>query len=272
MLLPPSEKAKIASPIHAAEQYPIVSAPFGTAVPSMPKSMEFVSIRPGSFLMGCSVGDNECYSDEKPAHQVTITRSFEIGKFPVTQGQYEELMGTNPSYFPGPTNPVEGVNWDDAQKFCEKFNARKDGFLYRLPTEAEWEYAARAGNAAPRYGELDQIAWHHGNSDGTTHPIGLQRPNAWGLFDTLGNVWEWVQDRYAADYYGRSPLRDPAGAATGDYRIARGGSWRGIARGPSRVSSRYILKCTVRSIVVGFRVARQIREAVSPESSAFERV
>ena len=219
--------------------------------------MEFVSIRPGSFLMGASPGDPEAYTDEKPAHAVTITRGFEIGKFPVTQAQYEGLLGNNPSYFQGATHPVEGVSWEDAQKFCEKLNARKDGYIYRLPTEAEWEYAARAGNSSSRYGELDQIAWHHGNSEATTHPIGLKRPNAWGLYDTLGNVWEWVQDRYALDFYARSPEKDPAGATVGDYRIARGGSWRGIARGPSRVSSRYILKASVRSIVVGFRLARE---------------
>jgi formylglycine-generating enzyme required for sulfatase activity len=207
--------------------------------------------------MGCSPGDTECYSDEKPAHPVTITRPFEIAKFPVTQAQYEQAMGINPGYFPGSTHPVEGVNWDDAQKFCEKLNARMDGHIYRLATEAEWEYAARAGNSTCRYGELNEIAWHHGNSEGTTHPIGQKRPNAWGLYDTLGNVWEWVQDRYALDYYARSPERDPAGATSGEYRIARGGSWRGIARGPSRVSSRYILKSSVRSIVVGFRVARE---------------
>jgi formylglycine-generating enzyme required for sulfatase activity len=234
-----------------------VSAPF-TTVPSKAKSIEFIAIRPGTFLMGCSPGDPDAYSDEKPAHQVSITKSFDIGKFPVTQAQYEAVTGVNPSYFPGPTHPVEGVNWDEVQKFCEKLNALHDGYAYRLPNEAEWEYAARAGCTSCRYGELDDVAWHHGNSDGSTHPIGLKRPNAWGLYDTLGNVWEWVQDRYAPDYYSRSPERDPSGAATGDYRIARGGSWRGIARGPSRVSSRYILKSTVRSIVVGFRIARQL--------------
>jgi formylglycine-generating enzyme required for sulfatase activity len=234
-----------------------VSAPSNSPVASEPKSMEFVSIRPGTFLMGCSPGDPEAYSDEKPPHQVNITRAFEIGKFPVTQAQYEALMGSNPSYFPGATHPVEGVSWEDTQKFCEKLNTLHDGYNYRLPTEAEWEYAARGGCTSARYGELNDVAWHHGNSEGTTHPIGLKHPNAWGLYDTLGNVWEWVQDRYTPDYYSRSPESDPTGAAAGDYRIARGGSWRGIARGPSRVSSRYILKCTVRSIVVGFRVVRQ---------------
>ena len=233
-----------------------MSAPLSSIVQEKPRALEFVLIRPGNFMMGCSPHDSECYSEEKPAHPVEISRSFEIGKFQVTQSQYEAVMGTNPSYFSGPNHPVDGVSWDDAQKFCDKLNARKDGYHYRLPTEAEWEYAARAGNPSPRYGALNEVAWYHDNSEGTTHPVGMKKPNAFGLYDTLGNVWEWVQDRYGLDYYSHSPARDPQGPSTGEYRVARGGSWRGVVRGLARVSSRYVLRAGVRSIVVGFRCAR----------------
>lgn len=234
-----------------------MSAPSSPVFHHIHKKMEFVAIGPGKFMMGCSPEDTAAYSEEKPSHLVEITRPFEIGRYQVTQAQYESVVGGNPSYFPGANLPVEGVNWNDAQEFCAKLTARKDGYIYRLPTEAEWEYAARGGDASPRYGSLDLIAWYHDNSQGSTHAVGLKKPNAFGLYDTLGNVWEWVQDVYAEDYYSHSPQQDPAGPAAGDYRVARGGSWRGIARGPARVSSRYVLRAGVRSIVVGFRCARE---------------
>ena len=219
--------------------------------------MEFVKIPAGSFMMGCSAGDAECHHEEKPSHRDVISRSFELGKYQVTQADYEAVMGTNLSFHKGPNLPVEGVSWDDAQKFCAALNAKGDGYRYRLPTEAEWEYAARAGDASCRYGPLVQVAWFHDNSDGKTHPVGTKEPNAFGLYDTLGNVWEWVGDWYAADYYKHSPQSDPKGPDSGEFRVSRGGSWRGIVRGPSRVSSRYALKPSVRSIVVGFRCARE---------------
>lgn len=219
--------------------------------------MDFVHISPGEFMMGCSSEDTECYAEEKPAHRVVLTRAFEIGKYQVTQAEYEVVSGTNFSYFAGPNLPVEGVSWDDTQKFCKLMDQKKDGYHYRLPTEAEWEYAARGGNEASRYGPLDEVAWHRGNADGKTHPVGEKRPNAFGLYDTLGNVWEWVEDWYGLAYYSHSPDTDPKGAATGEFRIARGGSWRGVARGPARVSSRYIIRQSVRSIVVGFRCVRE---------------
>ena len=218
--------------------------------------MEFVKIQPGSLMMGCSPGDTECYAEEKPTHHVVITRPFEIGKYQVTQAQYQAVMGVNPSYFPGPEMPVEGVNWEDARRFCELLTEKKDGHRYRLPTEAEWEYAARGGDASPRYGLLDDVAWFRDNSGGTTHPVGQKKANAFGLHDTLGNVWEWVSDWYGLDYYSHSPESDPTGPPTGEYRVTRGGSWRGVARGLARVSSRYILRPSVRSIVVGFRCVR----------------
>ena len=219
--------------------------------------MDFVRIPPGNFMMGCSAGDSECYPEEKPSHRVVITRGFEIGRCQVTQAEYEAVMGFNYSYFTAPTLPVEGVSWDDIQKFCDLLNGKKDGYRYRLPTEAEWEYAARAGDTSPRYGPLEVVAWYRDNAEGKTHPVGERRPNAFGLYDTLGNVWEWVHDWYGLDYYSHSPESDPQGPASGEFRVARGGSWRGVARGLARVSSRYILKPSVRSIVVGFRCARE---------------
>ncbi|HEY6309008.1 MAG TPA: formylglycine-generating enzyme family protein [Candidatus Angelobacter sp.] len=219
--------------------------------------MDFAKVPAGSFMMGCSPGDAECYSEEKPAHRVTITKPFEIGKYQVTQAQYDVVAGGNASYFQGPNLPVEGVSWEDVRKFCEALNTKNDGYHYRLPTEAEWEYAARAGNSSPHYGPLQEVAWFRDNAGGTTHPVGEKRPNAFGLYDTLGNVWEWVQDWYGLDYYSHSPESDPTGPASGEFRVARGGSWRGVARGLARVSSRYILKPSVRSIVVGFRCARE---------------
>jgi len=220
--------------------------------------MQFVSIRAGIFMMGCSAGDGECHADEKPAHRVSITRPFEMGKYQVTQAQYEAVASANPSYSKGPNLPVEGVSWDDAQKFCEALNGKGDGYHYRLPTEAEWEYAARAGDSSCRYGPLDEVAWSRDNSGGKTHPVGEKKPNAFGLYDMLGNVWEWVQDWYSITFYSDSPESDPKGPFTGEYRVSRGGSWRGVVRGHARVSSRYMLKPNVRSIVVGFRCVREV--------------
>lgn len=219
--------------------------------------MRFVLIPAGSFVMGCSPGDTECYPEEKPAHRVTITRPFEIGKYQVTQADYQAVMQKNPSGFQGPNLPVESVSWEDAHHFCEALNRKKDGYHYRLPTEAEWEYAARGGTESARYGTLDQVAWYRDNSDGSTHPVGGKMPNALGLYDTLGNVWEWVQDWYSADYYGKSPESDPPGPISGEFRVLRGGSWRGVARGLARVSSRYILRPNAHSNVLGFRCARE---------------
>jgi formylglycine-generating enzyme required for sulfatase activity len=218
--------------------------------------MYFVKISAGSFMMGCSAGDHECQADEKPAHRVSITRPFEIGKYQVTQAEYEAVTTVNPSYSKGLNLPVEGVSWGDAQKFCEALNRKGDGYHYRLPTEAEWEYAARAGDSSCRYGPLEEVAWSRDNSGGKTHPVGEKKPNAFGLYDVLGNVWEWVEDWYSITYYRESPERDPNGPVTGEYRLARGGSWRGVVRGHARVSSRYMLKPASRSIVVGFRCVR----------------
>ncbi len=149
----------------------------------------YVLIVRGSYQMGCSPNDTKCSEYEKPAHLVTITRDFWIGQTPVTQAAYEKVMGTNPSHFRGDQLPVESVTWSEAKTYCERVEMR-------LPTEAEWEYAARGGNPAALYDPLDRIAWYKANSGGRTHRVGQKQANAYGLYDVLGNVDEWVADFY----------------------------------------------------------------------------
>jgi len=183
--------------------------------------LKYVWIPPGTFTMGCSPGDTECSGDEKPAHEVTITEGFWMGQTDVTQEAYQRVTGKSPSNFKGAKLPVETISWNEAQSYCGVVGMR-------LPTEAEWEYAARAGSTGARYGDLDRVAWHSANSGGKTHEVGQKEPNAFGLYDMLGNVWQWVADWYA-EYTGGSQ-RDPAGPSTGQSRALRGGSWVGNPR------------------------------------------
>ena len=185
-------------------------------------SDQFSQIPTGTFQMGSTAGN----SDETPVHTVTIS-SFNMQKTEVTQGQWREVMGTNPSSYStcGDTCPVETVSWDDIQTFLTTLNARTPGVTYRLPTEAEWEYAARAGTTGETYGALDSIAWYHLNSGGTTHAAAGKQANAWGLYDMIGNVWEWVNDWYGP--YTSASATNPSGPATGSIRVLRGGSWDG---------------------------------------------
>jgi formylglycine-generating enzyme required for sulfatase activity len=192
-------------------------------------AIEFVKIAPGEFIMGCSTGDDACDADEKPAHRVQITKAFEMGKYEVTQAQWQAVMGSNPSTNKGDDRPVETVSKNDANDFLGRLNARNDGYRYRLPTEAEWEYAARAGGRQTSSQSLDDIAWYAANSGDESHPVGQKKPNAWGLYDMLGNVREWVADLYGRDYYNSSPLADPTGAEPGQGG-GRGGGGRGAAQ------------------------------------------
>jgi formylglycine-generating enzyme required for sulfatase activity len=168
---------------------------------------------------------------EKPAHAVTLTQPFYMGKYDVTQEQYQQVVGTNPSNFKGKDNPVEQVSWDEAQTFCKKLTEQTKQTA-RLPTEAEWEYSCRAGTTTTYYSgdseaDLARVAWYSENSEETTYSVGQKEPNAFGLYDMHGNVWQWCQDRYADDYYGKSVAENPQGPAQGTDRVMRGGSWFG---------------------------------------------
>jgi formylglycine-generating enzyme required for sulfatase activity len=196
--------------------------------------MELVLIRLGSFLMGDASGAN----DAKPVHKVTITRPFYLGKYEVTQEQWQAVMGKTPSWFKGPQNPVDSVGWEDCKLFLERLNEKcgAQGATFSLPTEAQWEYACRAGSTASFcYGDdeakLAEYAWFHENAEEKTHPVGQKKPNAWGLYDVHGNLFEWCADWYGNDYYKSSPASDPAGPASGAMHLDRGGCWQSLAAG-----------------------------------------
>jgi formylglycine-generating enzyme required for sulfatase activity len=197
--------------------------------------IKMVSVQGGNFSMGCGVWTSDCYDDEKPVHEVRVG-DFRIGKYEVTQGQWRAVMGNNPSFFSscGDNCPVERVSWDEVQTFLGKLQA-KSGKGYRLPTEAEWEYACRSGGKAEKYcggSDVERLAWYAGNSGNQTHAVGTKAANGLGLCDMSGNVREWCSDRYGA--YGSSPQKDPTGSSSGSYRVIRGGSWGG---GPADVRS-----------------------------------
>jgi formylglycine-generating enzyme required for sulfatase activity len=177
----------------------------------------YVWIPPGVFQMGCSPDDSECSEQEKPAHSVTITKGFWIGKTPVTQAAYQKVVGSNPSHFHGDQLPVEQVSWEDAQRYCEAVKMR-------LPTEAEWEYAARGGSPNARYAPLDSIGWYNRNSGRSSRDVAQKQSSDYGLYDMLGNVWEWVADWYGT--YDAASSIDPKGPpSSAEGRVLRGGSW-----------------------------------------------
>ncbi|MGD0088882.1 MAG: bifunctional serine/threonine-protein kinase/formylglycine-generating enzyme family protein [Planctomycetota bacterium] len=208
----------------------------------------------GKFLMGSP----ETEKDRLPAetqHEVTISQPFYMGKYEVTQEQYEAVMGNNPSELKGPKNPVEAVSWEDGQEFCKKLSA-KTGMTIQLPTEAQWEYACRAGtktrfHSGDEEGDLDSVGWYSGNADKKAHPVGEKKSNAWGLYDIHGNVWEWCADWYGE--YQAGAATDPTGPATGNLRVLRGGSWRSGPRN-CRAAFRNWSRPDQRHVSVGFRV------------------
>jgi formylglycine-generating enzyme required for sulfatase activity len=224
--------------------------------------------------MGCSPNDNACKPEEKPAHKVRITKTLEMGRYEVTQAQWKAVMGAtaNGSVFVGDNHPVESVTRAETIEFANRLTARNDGYRYRLPTEAEWEYAARAGTTGATYGPLDDIAWYGKNSNDETHPVGGKKPNAWGLYDMLGNVREWTADTFAAPYYAESPVDDPPGAQANYGERGQPGYAGGagvalpVIRGGAfpnppevvRVSERYhYFGPTLRVSDVGFRLVRE---------------
>jgi formylglycine-generating enzyme required for sulfatase activity len=217
---------------------------------------DMVLVEGGTFTMGYTVEQgSDYYDDEKPAHRVTLS-GFYISKYEVTQAQWREVMGSNPSYFKNCDNcPVEQVSWNEVQEFIRKLN-QMTGKNYRLPTEAEWEYAARGGNKSRGYkysgsNNIDQVAWHNGNSGRKTHPIGQKQPNELGLFDMSGNVWEWCSDWSGA--YGSASQTNPKGPTSGSSRVNRGGSWFNFSQ-LCRVSLRSSRAPGNRDSFLGFRV------------------
>jgi len=265
---------------------------------------EMAYVEGGMFVMGCDPKQELfCHDEEKPAHQVTLTKDFYIGKYEVTQKQWREIMGTDlrrqRDMFDGSLSirgegddfPMYYVNWYDAVEFCNKLSeltgykpaysidktvkkADKNGVEYnewivklipeangyRLPTEAEWEYAARGGNKSNGYqysgsNNIRDIAWYDGNSEDGAHPVGTKKANELGIYDMTGNVDEWVSDRYGFLYYANSPLHDPNGPVEGGSRVIRGGSWY-IHASNARVSIRYGYGPGIRSFNIGFRLAR----------------
>jgi formylglycine-generating enzyme required for sulfatase activity len=217
-----------------------------------------VFLLPGSFVMGSPKDEADRGLDEVQ-HQVTLTRPFALAQTPCTQAQWELVMGGNPSTFKGSDRPVEQVSWNEAVQYCQKLTAKQraegilpDGWEWRLPTEAEWEYAARAGTTSPRYGKLDAIGWHGGNSGRETHPVKQRAANAWDLHDMIGNVLEWCSDWHGD--YSTGSVTDPTGPSSGSLRVNRGGSWYDDAR-DARSANRGRYVPGFRNFLLGFRPA-----------------
>ena len=196
-------------------------------------TIDMVKVEAGIFMMGATSKKLNPYNDEKPVHQVTLTNDYYMGKYEVTQALWQSVMGSNPSYFKGDNLPVEKVSWDDCQEFISKLNSIT-GRKFRLPTEAEWEYAARGGKKSRDYqysgsSKVSNVAWYRDNGKQKTHPVGTKRSNELGLYDMTGNVWEWCQDWYGS--YVTSSQTNPTGANSGSYRVRRGGGWFNVAWG-----------------------------------------
>jgi formylglycine-generating enzyme required for sulfatase activity len=218
--------------------------------------MKMVFVKGGCYKMGNSY--NEGDPGEKPVHEVCVD-DFYIGTYEVTQRQWKKIMGSNPSHFTscGDDCPIEKVNWSDVQEFISKIN-RQGNNGYRLPTEAEWEYAARSGGKSERYpggNDVLSVAWFLSNSENVTHPVGTKQPNGLGLYDMAGNVWEWTNDWFSSDYYSKSPRNNPKGPDSGERRVARGGCLTGWT-GNVRVAKRTSYKPDSRYDSIGFRLVK----------------
>ena len=218
--------------------------------------IEMVKVEGGTFMMGATSEMKNPYDDEKPVHQVTLTNDYYMGKYEVTQALWQVVMGKNPSYFKGDNLPVNYVRWKDCQRFISKLNSMT-GRKFRLPTEAEWEYAARGGKKSRGYqysgsSNISDVAWYDGNSGDKTHPVGTKQANELGIYDMTGNVLEWCQDWYGS-YYSSSQT-NPTGATSGSRHVNRGGSWAKNVR-RSSPSCRYGAIYVDRDLDLGFRLA-----------------
>lgn len=236
-------------------------------------SIQMVYVAGGTFEMGATPEQGtDAYADETPVHTVTLG-DYYIGRYEVTQAQWVAVMGrdvvqqrdakdtTLKLHGIGADYPAYYISWEEAKRFCEKLS-ELSGKTYRLPTEAEWEYAARGGRHkdGTKYSggdDIAEVAWVARNSEGTTHPVGQKKPNGLGLYDMSGNVWEWCSDKYCADYYSESPAENPEGPDYGSFRVKRGGSWRYLANS-GRVSRRYSNFPDTKRDVVGLRVVCEL--------------
>ncbi|MBI4041386.1 MAG: SUMF1/EgtB/PvdO family nonheme iron enzyme [Deltaproteobacteria bacterium] len=229
--------------------------------------VEFKPIAPGTFQMGSPEGEGD--DNEHPQHEVTISQGFQLQKTEFTNRMLYQLMGDHPNSEQNktflqtvkekPNHPAVYISWNDAQEVAKALNALNDGFIYRLPYEAEWEYAARAGTKTSYYsedGDINKIGWHNGNSEGHLHEVGTREANVWGLFDMSGNVWEWCQDGWDEKYYENSPSQDPTGPSQGEYRVVRGGCWGNSAQYLRSASRGYNYWDHFRSDGLGFRLLR----------------
>ena len=224
--------------------------------------MEFVLIPAGEFNMGSPSDEEDREKYESPLHTVKIENAYYLGKYEVTQKQWVEVMGSNPSYHKGDDLPVEKVSWYDAREFIKKLNEMEETDKYRLPSEAEWEYAARAGTTT-RYSfgdsesRLGEYAWYYGNSGSKTHPVGQKKTNSWGLYDMHGNVWEWVQDKWHDGYEGAPADGSAWEIGASSSRAIRGGSWNYLAL-YCRSASRSDYDLYNRRSGLGFRLLQEL--------------
>jgi sulfatase modifying factor 1 len=219
-------------------------------------TVELVSVQGGCFQMGDTAGDG--MADERPVHKVCL-KDFSMGKYEVTQAQWREVMGNGPANFAGDRNPVEQVSWHDVQQFIARLS-QQAGIAYRLPTEAEWEYAARGGAKQEKWAgtsdekQLPELAWFERNAMEKSHEVGGKKPNALGIHDMTGNVAEWCQDSYADAYYGMKSSDNPVGPPAGSHRVVRGGSW--VDDGwSSRAARRGARLSETKTSYLGFRLA-----------------
>ena len=221
--------------------------------------IEMVKVEGGTFMMGATSEMKNPNSNEKPVHQVTLTNDYYMGKYEVTQALWQAVMGSNPSEYKGDNLPVETVSWNDCQKFISKLNSLT-GRMFRLPTEAEWEYAARGGKESRGYqysgsSNISDVAWYDENSGSKTHPVGTKQANELGIYDMTGNVWEWCSDWYSS--YSSSSQTNPTGSDSGSARVARGG---GVNRNASycRLSVRFYYSPDFRLDILGLRLALSV--------------